>query len=69
MKSFTKVEIAWIVDTLEKSAEQSKKLSTLEAATEAERALYSLRAEQLTITAEKLREAVNAGNKRIEIKY
>lgn len=69
MKSFTKVEIAWIVDTLEKSAEQLKNLSTMEAATGAESALYTLRAEQLTVTAEKLREAVEAGNKRIEIKY
>ncbi len=69
MKSFTKVEIAWIVDTLEKSVDQLKNLSTMEATTGADSALYTLRAEQLTVTAAKLREAVEAGNKRIEIKY
>ncbi len=69
MKLFTKTEIAWIVDTLEKRVEQLKTLSTMEATTGAESALYILRAEQLTVAAEKLREAVEAGNKRIEIKY
>ncbi len=69
MKSFTKTEIAWIVDTLEKRVEQLKTLSTMEATTGAGSALYILRAEQLTVAAEKLREAVEAGNKRIENKY
>ncbi len=69
MKSFTKSEIAWIVDTLESRAEQLKTMSTMAATTSAESVCYTLRAEQLTVAAKKLREAVETGNKRIEIKY
>lgn len=48
---------------------QLKALCLMEAATGLERSLYILRAEQLDVISGKLRTAIEAGDKRIEIKY
>lgn len=69
MQSFTKNEIAWIITALEARAQDLSTLSKLESANNLERTLANLRAGQMTIAIEKLRRAVEAGNKRIEIKY
>ena len=57
MQAFTKIEIKWIIDELEAEI------------TGAARSLYILRAEQLDVISGKLRTAIEAGDKRIEIKY
>lgn len=69
MQAFTKNEIKWIIDGLDAEMKQLKKLSLMEAATGLERHLYILRAEQLDVISGKLRAAIEAGDKRIEIKY
>ena len=56
MQAFTKIEIKWVIDEME-------------AETGAARSLYILRAEQLDVISGKLRTAIEAGDKRIEIKY
>ena len=67
MQAFTKIEIKWVIDELKSEAKQLKTLSTME--TGAARSLYILRAEQLDVISGKLRTAIEAGDKRIEIKY
>lgn len=69
MQAFTKIEIKWIIDELEAEVKQLKALCLMEAATGLERSLYILRAEQLDVISGKLRAAIEAGDKRIEIKY
>lgn len=69
MQAFTKIEIKWIIDELEAEVKQLKALCLMEAATGLERSLYILRAEQLDVISGKLRTAIEAGDKRIEIKY
>lgn len=69
MQAFTKIEIKWIIDGLEAEVKQLKALCLMEAATGLERSLYILRAEQLDVISGKLRAAIEAGDKRIEIKY
>ena len=67
MQVFTKIEIKWVIDELEAEMKQLKSLSAVE--TGAARSLYILRAEQLDVISGKLRTAIEAGDKRIEIKY
>jgi hypothetical protein len=67
MQAFTKIEIKWVIDELEAEMKQLKSLSAVE--TGAARSLYLLRAEQLDVISGKLRAAIEAGDKRIEIKY
>ena len=55
------------IDELEAEMKQLKSLSAVE--TGAARSLYILRAEQLDVISGKLRTAIEAGDKRIEIKY
>ena len=67
MQTFTKHEIAWIQEAAAKLAEfyaeHSRSASGMEAS------FASLRSEQMTAIADKLGKALEAGNKRIEIKY
>lgn len=67
MQSFTKNEAAWMLDAIKLTAEyyntHSRRTSGMEAS------LAALRSEQLMAIADKLGRALDAGNKRIEIKY
>ena len=67
MQSFTKNEAGWMLEAIKLTAEDynthSRRTSGMEAS------LAVLRAEQLTVIADKLGRALEAGNKRIEIKY
>ena len=69
MQSFTKNEITWMIDLLSEKIALADELKRSESASNAERALYNLRAEQMIVMREKLRKAVADGNKRIEVKY
>ena len=66
MQTFTKNEITWMLEAIKMGAEyyniHSKRCAGME------RSLI-LRSEQLTAIADKLGKALEAGNKRIEIKY
>lgn len=68
MQSFTKNEIAWMIDVLEVKAHQLTIMSQMASANDLERSLYNLRAEQMTVITDKLRRAIETGSKRIEIK-
>lgn len=68
MQSLTKNEIGWMVDLLEDKV-RSYRQAIDEADTNGFAALYCLKAEQFDGVAAKLRAAVDAGNKRIGIKY
>ena len=67
MQSFTKNEAGWMLEAIKLTAEyyntHSRRTSGMEAS------LAVLRAEQLTVIADKLGRALEAGNKRIEINY
>lgn len=68
MQNLTKTEIGWMVDLLESEAGLYRR--TIDGADEnGFTALYRLKAEQFDGVAAKLRAAVDAGNKRIGIKY
>ena len=67
MQSFTKNEIVWMQETATKLAEYYTEHSRSTSGMEASFAV--LRAEQMTAIADKLGKALEAGNKRIEIKY
>lgn len=69
MQSFTKNEITWMIDLLSEKIVLMDELKRSESASNAERALYNLRAEQMIVMREKLRKVVDDGNKRIEVKY
>lgn len=69
MQSFTKNEITWMIDLLSEKIALMDELKRSESASNAERALYNLRAEQMIVMREKLRKVVDDGNKRIEVKY
>ena len=67
MQTFTKNEITWMLEAIKMGGEyyniHSKRCAGME------RSLAILRSEQLTAIADKLGKALEAGNKRIEIKY
>lgn len=67
MQTFTKNEIAWMLEAIKLTAEyystHSKRCAGVEVS------LAVLRSEQLSVISEKLSKALEAGNKRIEIKY
>lgn len=67
MQSFTKNEVAWTLDAIKLTAEYYNTHSRCTSGMEA--SLAALRSEQLTAIADKLNRALDAGNKRIEIKY
>ncbi len=71
MQSFTKIEIVWIADALDDRADWLRDFVTShENEMIASTCMAArLRADQLAAAAEKLRKAVENGNKRIEIKY
>lgn len=62
MQKFTKTEIAWTMCAVEQMCKEYRAHSDSSA-------LAALRAEQLEVIAEKLRKTVEAGNRRIEIRY
>lgn len=62
MQSFTKAEIAWTVCAVEQMCKEYQAHADSSA-------LAALRAEQLVVIAEKLRRTIEAGNRRIEIRY
>ena len=66
MQTFTKNEVAWMLEAIKLTTEYYKTHSKRCAGMEAS---LVLRAEQLTVISEKLDKALEAGNKRIEIKY
>ena len=68
MQSFTVSELSWMSTELEKQADRMEHISKMVAATKAERELYHLRAEQFSSMAQKLRSAVENGDRRIEIR-
>ena len=68
MQSFTTVELAWLSKEMKKLASQHENISQMAAATNAERALYHLRAEQLSSIADRLAKAIENGDRRIEIR-
>jgi len=67
MQTFTKNEVAWMLEAIKLTAKyydtHSKRCAGVEAS------LAVLRSEQLAVISEKLSNALEAGNKRIEIKY
>lgn len=67
MQTFTKNEVTWMLEAIKLTAEyyntHSKRCAGLEAS------LAVLRSEQLAVISEKLSNALEAGNKRIEIRY
>ncbi len=67
MQSFTKQEIVWMQETATKLAEYYTEHTHQAAGIEA--SFAALRAEQMAAIADKLGKALEAGNKRIEIKY
>ena len=68
MQSFTKQELAWTAQEIARAAERMELASEMPGATEIERGLYRLRAEQFQIIAEKLNKAITNGDRRIEIR-
>ncbi len=68
MQVLYRTELAWTAKALTEKAEQLKRISGMEAATDIERASYQLRAEQLQGIAERLAAAVADGDKRIAIR-
>lgn len=67
MQTFTKNEANWMLEAIKLTAEYYNTHSRCTSGMEA--SLAVLRAEQLTAIADKLGRALEAGNKRIEIKY
>lgn len=67
MKSFTKTEITWMIGALRSEAEQRREqMNITRSSTLA--ALYEARANDFDGLADRLQEAVDNNNKRIEIK-
>lgn len=69
MQSFTKNEMTWMIDLLSEKINLMDELKRSESTSGVERALCNLRAEQMIVMRDKLRKAVDDGNKRIEVKY
>lgn len=67
MQTFTKNEVTWMLEAIKLTAEyyntHSKRCAGIEAS------LAVLRSEQLAVISEKLGKALEAGNKRIAIRY
>lgn len=66
MQTFTKNEVAWMLEAIKLTGEYYKSHS--ERCAGIESSLAMLRAEQLSAIANRLDKALEAGNKRIEIK-
>lgn len=67
MQTFTKNEVVWMQEMATKLAEDYAEYSRSTSGMEASLAI--LKSEQMTAIANKLGKALEAGNKRIEIKY
>ena len=68
MQSFTAAEITLLSKEMKELAELRECQSKLVAATNAERELYHLRAEQFASIADRLAKAIENGDRRIEIR-
>ena len=68
VQSFTTVELAWLSKEMKELAGQRERMSQMTAATNVERELYHLRAEQFSSIADRLAKAVENGDRRIEIR-
>lgn len=68
MQFLYRTEIAWTAKALTEKADQLKRFSGMEAATDIGRGSYQLRAEQLQGIAERLAAAVAGGDRRIAIR-
>lgn len=68
MVTFTKTEIEWMAAAILHNVSELQE-SVKRSDVAAERSLLTLRSEQLSISANKLLDAVHSGNRRIEIKY
>lgn len=68
VQSFTIAELGWLSKEMKKLAEQREYMSQMAAATNAERELYRLRAEQFSSIADRLAKAIENGDRRIEIR-
>ena len=66
MQTLTKNEISWIISAVTEHAEAMQKMSETD---QAFSGVFGIRAVGLTILADKLRKALEDGNKRIDIKY
>ena len=67
MQEFTRTEIGWIAEAVKLTREYYEQVST-RSTDGAERSLAHLRAEQLERCGEKLRWAIEGGDKRIAVK-
>lgn len=68
MQSFFRREIEWTAQELAKEADQLKRIGEMTAATEMERELCALRAEQFQSISDRLAAAVANGDRRIAIR-
>lgn len=69
MQTFTKAEMIWVSEALDKLAVEYRQKENDTETTNIEAGLYKLRADQLSGISSRLRSAVENNNKRIEIKY
>lgn len=71
MEHITKIEAAWIADALAEKSRACERAANMKLAdsTKLDKGMYKLRAEQYAGLAERLRKAVENGDKRIAIDY
>lgn len=67
MQSFTKTELAWMIEALETRGKQMDVLSNVEKSSSLERSLYHLRAEQLCGLSDKLKKTIESNDHRIVV--
>lgn len=69
MQKFTKTEIEWIIDELDRAVVDLKQQAIKEENAGFVAGFMNLRSEQLSNITDKLRKAIVEGSKRIEITY
>lgn len=69
MEKFTRTEITWIIQELERSAGHAVNEADFKETSPLESRLLKLRAENLYSMAEKLHNTLNQGSKRIEVTH
>lgn len=69
MKSFTRIEISWIVKLLDEEAKRLDAVMMVDGAAPMEQALAAYMRENYQSVKSRLAEAIENKNKRIEIKY
>lgn len=68
MITLSKTEIGWIIGALKESVEENRRYADDEDVVQVFRAMYNLRAENLSVVIEKLYEAYSSDHKRIAIR-